>query len=781
MTPIIWLTFSFALGIIVQKVCMMPLFLLLTIVLCVFILICLAFNDTRSFQWLMFCAVFLLGMLLLSLKQLPPSRCDISNHAFGRDVSVIGVIDGAPSINKGFYTFFLKAEAVDRQKTCGKVLCCVSAEGLSSLKYGDRVRIKGELSHFDKRKNPGLSTYFGRLEDQVVRAELFSPASPPEIISRGNGNFIRAACYWLTARFNEVCSKLLPPPYSDLLGSIVLGASASPPPDYMKDAYRRVGIIHLLVASGQQISILFGFILASARLLKFPKRSSAMIASSMGVIFSLVAGAGPSIIRALIMSETALLAELLGRESEPSSALSLSAFIILIFDPRLLFDIGFQLSFAATFSLLCVAPILEEALCGKVPGWIAAVLSVSVAPFLLTMPVILYNFSQLSVVSVFVNSLVIFWVEILVLIGFIALFAGFLFAPLCFVFSGPLFLLLKLLNFIVFTFNGLPFSSVYIVSPSFSVLLCYYVCLLMALYKMKKKQQIKVDAGRILVVAVFLLAAFAWHFASASPQELSGNILRVTVIDVGQGDSILIQAPSGKNVLIDGGVAFAGKGVVVPLLQKKGINKLDMVVLSHPHEDHVGGLPFVLNAFKVDMVLDSAQPHTASTYIKFLKMIKSLNIKYKAGRAGDSFDLGEGVKAYILWPKNTFITGTNSDLNNNSIVIRLVYGKFSILLPGDLGFEGEKGLMATGPYLKSDVLKAGHHGSSTSTSGEFLEKVKPRVAIISVSAANRYGHPSRRTLDRLSSFGVKVYRTDKNGAVEIDTDGVSYVVKPYVK
>lgn len=781
MPPVIAVTLVFVCGIVAQKTLLLPLFFLLFAALLTLIASCLALNERRAFRPLILAAIFVSGMALLSFKQMPPSRFDISYRAGGHEAFLVGVVDDAPVKKDGFTRFILKAESVDRLKAPGKVLCFVSAEGSRALNYGDRVSVRGELSRFDKRKNPGLSTYWDRIEDQDVRAEMFSPNGPLFVFSHGNGNFFRSVCYWLDQRFNEVCSKLLPPPYSDLLGSIVLGSSASPPPDRMKDAYRRVGIIHLLVASGQQISILFGFVLAATRMFGVPKRSGATIASVMGVIFSVVAGAGPSIIRALIMSEMALAADLIGRGGDADSSLSLAALGLLIFDPRLLFDIGFQLSFAATFALLYLAPILEDTLFVKVPRFLSVIISVSVAPFLLTMPIIAYNFSQISIVSVIVNALVIFWIEVLVLTGFVAIIVGSLFGPIAFVFSGVLFMLLKVLNIIVFTFNGLPFASVYIRAPSFPLLLCYYVALAGAIIFMKNKQELKIGASKIIILLLFLSSVLVWNLAVASPAGLTGKLLKITMLDVGQGDSALIECPSGKIVLIDGGDGGAGKNVVVPFLQKKGINRIDMVVLTHPHDDHVGGLNSVLKSFKVDLVLDSAQAHTAPSYIKFLKAIESSKIKYKAGRAGETFDLGEGVKAFVLWPRDAFISGTNSDLNNNSIVLKLAYGKFSMLLPGDLGFDGEKALIKTGADLKSDVIKVGHHGSSTSTSKAFLEKVRPKVAVISVSATNRYGHPSRKSLDRLACFGARIFRTDKNGAVELVSNGSRYLVKPTVK
>jgi competence protein ComEC len=280
----------------------------------------------------------------------------------------------------------------------------------------------------------------------------------------------------------------------------------------------------------------------------------------------------------------------------------------------------------------------------------------------------------------------------------------------------------------------------------------------------------------------------------------------MTAIDVGQGDSILLEMPGGQKVLIDGGgkeqpfdspstryastssaqaarSGFAqGKGpdayeedktgsnIVVPFLHSKGINELDMVILSHPHDDHCGGLVSVLQKMKVDSVLDSGQSADTYNYRMFLSLIKQNHIKYDLGRAGQILNFGD-VKGYVVWPMDPLLEGTSSDPNNNSIVIRFVYGRTSFLLPGDLGPEGESALLAQNWNLSSDVLKIGHHGSSTSSSPEFLDAVSPRYAVMSVGANNRYHLPSEKTLQRFEERGIPIYRTDMNGAVMVSSDG----------
>ena len=214
----------------------------------------------------------------------------------------------------------------------------------------------------------------------------------------------------------------------------------------------------------------------------------------------------------------------------------------------------------------------------------------------------------------------------------------------------------------------------------------------------------------------------------------------------------------------------------MPFLRKKGINELNLVVLTHPHDDHVGGLSYILEKIRIGMVLDSGQPHTSSGYQRFLRTIEAKKIPYKIARAGQAIDLGSGVKGYVLHPSEPLITGSESDLNNNSVVIKIVYGRTSILLAGDMAFEGEEKLLAKGYDMNSDVLKVGHHGSRTSTSDRFLAAVRPVYAVISVGAKNKFGHPNNQTMGRLVKHGAMIMRTDQNGAITIKSDGEDLVI-----
>ena len=269
------------------------------------------------------------------------------------------------------------------------------------------------------------------------------------------------------------------------------------------------------------------------------------------------------------------------------------------------------------------------------------------------------------------------------------------------------------------------------------------------------------------------------------------EMLRVTAIDVGEGDSILIQTPTGRTMLIDGGGDKAtdlpgqggsespiGEKVVVPFLRSRGIGEIDVLLITHPHGDHVGGLVAVVRDLQVDNVLDGTTlPYPSETYRNLIGEIRAKHIAYHFARRGEHIDFGDGVKADVLNPPpGELIYGTEFDdktINNYSAVVRLSYGGTVFLLDGDAESEAEQTMLAAYPpsFLKANVLKAGHHGSRNASSDAWLSAVQPAAAIISCGKNNVFGHPHPEALARLRAHHIAIYRTDMNGSVEADSDG----------
>lgn len=269
---------------------------------------------------------------------------------------------------------------------------------------------------------------------------------------------------------------------------------------------------------------------------------------------------------------------------------------------------------------------------------------------------------------------------------------------------------------------------------------------------------------RLLLTALLLLLA--------SPSVIASENFTAHFIDVGQGDSILLHF-NQTDILIDAGSQNMGPRVET-YLRNQGVSALDLVVSTHPHEDHIGGLVKILQDFPVEQVLDSGQPHSSQIFNTYLALIDQKNITYTAAERGQKVNLDPKVSIDVLSPPQTLFKG---DLNQNSIVLKVTYHNVSFLLMGDANDKAESSLISSGQDLKSDILKVGHHGSATSSSYLFLAKVLPAISIISVGADNDYGHPTQQTLSALEDIGSTIYRTDTNGNIIVTTDGQSYSIK----
>jgi competence protein ComEC len=583
----------------------------------------------------------------------------------------------------------------------------------------------------------------------------------------------------LRGQMIDVLVKTMPKDQAALLGSIILGTGASPVPADVTDAFRATGLVHLVVVSGAQVSIVVSSAEAIFSKLGLSRSMKFLAVTIANMFFMLMTGMGPSIVRASIMSQVMLTGHILGRSKNIFNTISFSWLVLMLIDPNNMFSLGCQLSFMATVSLIYVAPILSDHLEKGFFRKIAAPLSVSLGPVLITSPLILYNFGQVSFISMISNFVVVPWIEIVVVTGFISMMIGIFFLPIALIINSFLSVSVILIEKVTIAFAGVPFAQRFFAPPGLLQIGAYYIIIFTMLSYIKNG-----NIGKHLKVAFNISLAIIIVSTILSFGCFAGKELKVTVINVGQGDSILVETPSGKNMLIDGGGrmerngynVLAAKAVVLPYLQRSGINALDVVVLTHPHDDHLAGLPYILERMKVKKVFDPGIPHPSRAYSNFLTLIKNKNIPYVLGRTGGTVDLGPDIKVSILSPSEPFIGGSDPDLNENSIVMRLVYGGTSFYFAGDSGFKAEQRILGSGVDIKSNVLKVGHHGSAYATSFSFLNAVRPSFAAISVAAVNSYGHPSRTTIDRLVQAGSLIYMTSEKGNITFTSDGKNITV-----
>lgn len=278
------------------------------------------------------------------------------------------------------------------------------------------------------------------------------------------------------------------------------------------------------------------------------------------------------------------------------------------------------------------------------------------------------------------------------------------------------------------------------------------------------------DKRLLVLAALIVVTAAIWTSVLSADQET----LRVTFLDVGEGLCTVVRSPSGKTLVMDCGTSSWGKDgsvgekLVAPYLQSMGVDRIDVAILSHPHSDHISGYPDLLKLKPANMVLDIGARHASPIYRRFLNTVKKSGAKYRIAKCGQSIDMGDGVIAEVLSPDPRH---SYTDLNNRSMAIRIIFEDVAFLLAADTEEDAEQLMLESDIKLNSQVLQVGHHGSSSSTSNQWLEAVKPQVAVISCGRRNQYHHPSIETLRRLNNAGVRIYRTDKHGAVSFTTDG----------
>ena len=476
-----------------------------------------------------------------------------------------------------------------------------------------------------------------------------------------------------------------------------------------------------------------------------------------------------------------LLGMVLDRDARIYNSLGLTALILLFLNPGQLFDAGFQLSFVTVISILYLAPrvlkfLLPEGSPSKSKFYLFSLFSASLAAWLGTIPLTLHYFNLFSPVTVLSNIFAIPLLFLIIASGLtfgIASLLGIKFFIV--LFANTCWFLLSGLGKLTLFLSGLPLSHFYIGKTGIPFLLFYYVLLILVV----ERGRLKLSFARLGIILFIPLNIFVWTHCLQPPRD----ILSVTFLDVGHGDSAFIRFPESGNMLLDGGKgggADKGRKVVMPYLLFEGVNRIDALISTHPENDHIGGLVTIIKNLKVRYLFDNGISTPTFIYRKYRDAISNRRIPYRVVKEGEKLEGYRGVKIYILYPPAPPLKGTSSDVNNNSVVLKIVYDKVSILLCGDIEEEAMFDLLGYGENLKSTIIKVPHHGSRIREKGGiFLKAVQAETAIISVGKG-RQGLPSEETLACLKKLNIKTYQTPTSGAITIETDGEDYWVSTFL-
>jgi len=638
--------------------------------------------------------------------------------------------------------------------------------------YGDKIRISEVLRLPKEATTEGLFDYKDYLEQQDVYAvivvkypqsilDIKLESKPFETILKMKHSIEN---YFYGDMENKDASLLL---------AILFGQQLRLDKT-QKDKYIRCGIMHIFAVSGQQIGIAILIFFMTMRILQVKQNIASGLTIGFIILYAMLTGFNSSVMRASIVGICYMISFMIKREINSYNVLSFSAFILLLYDPRLLLNPGFQLSFVAVLGILLLTRLLTDSFRFK-PFNVSNLLFATIAAQVFVLPLVVYYFNVMSIIGYLSNLLIAPFLFGIIYTAFFSLIFGFVIHPLGSIFNVFNSYLLYMIQASTDFFSSLPFAAINYPNLSFLAMFAYYFAVGLLLYKWNSEKWSKVQKrARLVILALVLILILFINFWIAGSKGLSGE-LKITFLDVGQGDCIYFEFPDGRNMIVDGGPPPAGKYIIDPFLKDKGVNSIDYMVLTHPDADHLSGLCDVIKNFNVESVIANGAIQTSDEYMDFLKYIKSKKINFKIVRRWDEIDNFNPAKIFILHPdeENFDIYSSNS----KSVVFKLIYKDFSILMCGDIESDVEYNILRERFDLKSDVIKIPHHGSSTSSTMKFLERVKPKIAIIEVGQGNRFGHPQKEVLERLEKTGAKIYRTDLNGTIELITDGHKIKIK----
>ena len=533
----------------------------------------------------------------------------------------------------------------------------------------------------------------------------------------------------------------------------------------MRDEFAAAGLVHMLSISGLHVGLIALAVTIALGATGLPRTRAAWGSVALTSLYVGVIGAPAPAVRAVAMLAAAESSRMLQRPTSPWAALAVGAAAPLV-DPRLVADVGYQLSIAGMVALIAAGAVEQRWFRGRIAGWRHAMtiaLVTSVIACLVTGPLIAWRFGRASLIAPFANLAASPLMSIAQPMLFLALMLGWWPAAARFI-AGAAHPALAAFEWVAHTAAAVldvPATSIALVVAALGSVLIVVAC-------------IATDPWRPLGgVAACVVAIVA---LPAVPRPLGG--MELHMIDVGQGDALALRTPRGRWVLIDAGRSWsggdAGRSTVVPYLRSRG-GEVVAFVLSHPHMDHVGGAASVIRTMHPSIYLDPGFAGASGSYLASLQAVRSTGARWERVRPGDSLVV-DGVVLRFLAPDSTW-TSRLDDANLASSVLVARLGRVSFLLTGDAEAPEEDWMLAHDSLaLRATVLKVGHHGSITSTTPAFLRAVHPRLALISVGAGNSYGHPGPAVLRELAASGVQVLRTDRFGTVVVRTDGVALSV-----
>lgn len=790
--PVFWILLAFVLGEVIAVFDLniaVPCIVLAIIVIRKIII--KAYEDMGAFVVIFF--TLIMGFMLMS------NEITTRNHIYDlkeNTVIVQGKIYKIENTAFGTNIYLKGVEVENGEKSVSVKRIFVNTEKIPNVKIGNIIKVRGKLRQFEEAANKGnfdsrkyyLSLgFYGKIEAGTI-----------EVINSDYSG-IRQGLYELRMEIIERLEKLC----SDnngifsiinnkngIIGAIILGDKTDLDSD-IKELYSVSGIAHILAISGLHISFIG---MAIYRLLRRRFRFLFSAAVSIPVIlsFGIMSGFGISTIRAIIMFILKIIGEVLGRKYDAITAISLAGLVLLVQNPFVVCNSGFQMSFGAIIAIVLILPIVEEIL--NTDNKIIKVISANFTISLVMNPILAWNYYELTTFSFLLNIVVVPLMSVVIVSSIVGIFCSCIMFGFGKVVIFPGCGILELYTFLCNIINKSSVASIVVGQPKVTIIIVYYAILLVVLFGLKnirtkytraekERNIIKKETGLVLekkakkerrikgqnvklrlacIVGFLLLNCLIYYIPNPG--------FYITFIDVGQGDGILIHGDNGTKVMVDGGSTSekqVAKNCIVPYLKAEGIGTIDYSIITHTDKDHISGILEILennnsNRIRIKNLVMPDINMKDDTYNELIEKAKLKKINVLYIKKGDTLSLGK-TKIKCIYPETTT---TASDKNDYCTVLSVKNKTSKILLTGNISKEIEE-------KIKDDieenytVLKVAHHGSNYSSSEKFLKKVNPKYSIISVGKNNSYGHPGNETMERLRKQGGVIYRTDEKGGITI--------------
>lgn len=790
--PVFWILLAFVLGEVIAVFDLniaVPCIVLAIIVIRKIII--KAYEDMGAFVVIFF--TLIMGFMLMS------NEITTRNHIYDlkeNTVIVQGKIYKIENTAFGTNIYLKGVEVENGEKSVSVKRIFVNTEKIPNVKIGNIIKVRGKLRQFEEAANKGnfdskkyyLSLgFYGKIEAGTI-----------EVINSDYSG-IRQGLYEMRMEIIERLEKLC----SDnkgifsiinnkngIIGAIILGDKTDLDSD-IKELYSVSGIAHILAISGLHISFI-GMVIYRLLRRRFRFLFSAAVSIPVVLSFGIMSGFGISTIRAIIMFILKIIGEVLGRKYDAITAISLAGLVLLVQNPFVVCNSGFQMSFGAIIAIVLILPIVEEIL--NTDNKIIKVLSANFTISLVMNPILAWNYYELPTFSFLLNIVVVPLMSVVIVSSIVGIFCS------CIMFGfGKAVIfpgcgILELYTFLCNIINKSSVASIVVGQPKVTIIIVYYAILLVVLFGLKnirtkytraekERNIIKKETGLVLekkakkerrikgqnvklrlacIVGFLLLNCLIYYIPNPG--------FYITFINVGQGDGILIHGDNGTKVMVDGGSTSekqVAKNCIVPYLKAEGIGTIDYSIITHTDKDHISGILEILennnsNRIRIKNLVMPDINMKDDTYNELIEKAKLKKINVLYIKKGDTLSLGK-TKIKCIYPETTT---TASDKNDYCTVLSVKNKTSKILLTGDISKEIEE-------KIKDDieenytVLKVAHHGSNYSSSEKFLKKVNPKYSIISVGKNNSYGHPGNETMERLRKQGGVIYRTDEKGGITI--------------